>query len=86
MAHPLIDFDAEKTADVVLEVASMPADARSKPVIAIARGMGGGKTRVLETLRRILLQRDGVLPLAITFGTNSHLHSDWWLDDANRLG
>jgi hypothetical protein len=50
MAHALIDFDAEKTADAVLEVATMPADSRSKPMIVIARGMGGGKTRALETL------------------------------------
>ena len=86
MAHPLIGFEAEKTADAVLEVATMPADARAKPVIAIARGMGGGKTRVLETLRRILMQRDGALPLAITFNTNSPLDFDSWLKDAKGTG
>ena len=86
MMHPLIDLDAQATADAVLKIAAMPAAVRAKPVIAIARGMGGGKTRALETLRRLLLHRNGVLPLAITFNTNSPLFYDSWLEDARNSG
>ena len=86
MAHPMIDFDPKATADAVLKVAAMPADSRGKPVITIARGMGGGKTRVLETLRRLLLHRDGVLPLAITFNANTPLDWDYWLETAKKAG
>ena len=86
MAHPLIDFDAQATADAVLKIAAMPAATRAKPVITIARGMGGGKTRALETLRRLLLHRDGVLPLAITFNSNTPLARDYWLETAKKAG
>ena len=82
MAHPMIDFDAQATADAVLKVAAMPADSRAKPVITIARGMGGGKTRALETLRRLLLHRNGVLPLAITFNTNTPTPRPSWVPRA----
>ena len=44
MAHPLIGFDAQATADTVLDIAAELADSRDKPAIAIVRGMGGGKT------------------------------------------
>jgi len=81
----MIDFDPKATADAVLKVAAMPADSRGKPVIAIARGMGGGKTRALETLRRLLLRRNGVLPLAITFNANSPVTLDSWMKDAKHL-
>ena len=85
MAHPMIDFDPKATADAVLKVAAMPADSRGKPVITIARGMGGGKTRALESVRRLLLHRDGVLPLAITFNTNTPLLYDSWLENMRDL-
>ena len=64
----------------------MPAGERAKPVITIVRGMGGGKTRALETLRRLLLHRNGVLPLAITFNTKTPLDRDYWLKDAKKAG
>lgn len=86
MAHPLIDLDPQAILDSVLEIAAMPADSRAKPVIAIARGMGGGKTRALETLRRLLLRRNGMLPLAITFNTNTPLDRDYWLETAKKAG
>ena len=38
--------------------------------------MGGGKTRALETMRRLLLRRDGVLPIAVTFNGDSHVMLD----------
>ena len=41
--------------------------------------MGGGKTRALETMRRLLLRRDGVLPMAVTFNGNSPVMLDSWL-------
>ena len=41
--------------------------------------MGGGKTRALETMRRLLLRRDGVLPIAVTFNGDSHVMLDSWL-------
>jgi hypothetical protein len=73
MVNQLIGLDAQAIADAVFKVAALPAAVRGKPVITIARGMGGGKTRALETLRRSMLRRDGVLPLAITFNTNTQL-------------
>ena len=86
MASPLIGFDAQATTDAVLEVAALPEDSRGKPVIAIVRGMGGGKTRALESVRRLMLRRDGVLPLAITFNNNTHLDNDLWLEAAIKTG
>ena len=86
MASPLIGFDAQATTDAVLEVAALPACPRGKPVIAIVRGMGGGKTRALESVRRLMLRRDGVLPLAITFNNNTHLDNDFWFENAIKTG
>ena len=84
MANPMIGFDVQAAADQVLAVAAMPAGVRGKPAIVVARGMGGGKTRVLESVRRLLLHRDGVMPLALTFNGHTDAFIDCWLEDAMR--
>lgn len=73
LSAPLIDLPIEDIADMVLKTCDDWANDRAKALLAIVRGMGGGKTRALEELRRSLL-RENVLPLAITF--NSSMNFD----------
>ena len=61
MSIPLIDLDVKKLVDVVIKTSKMKSGPRKKPVCATVRGMGGGKTRAFEEMRRILLLREGVL-------------------------
>ena len=67
MTHPIIDFDVNKTCDFILESAKEPPSYRLKPLLAVVRGMGSGKTRCFEEIRRELLRRPGVLSLGVTF-------------------
>ena len=69
LANPLISLDPVKWADVVMQQAQLAPGTRAKPLLATVRGMGGGKTRALEEIRWELLQKPGVLPLAITFNS-----------------
>ena len=69
MRHPIIDFDVHETCDMILKSAKLPPAARTKPLLGVVRGMGSGKTRCLEELRRELLKRPGVLAIGITFNT-----------------
>ena len=80
MAHPLLDFDVDKACDVVLAAAASLRSGRFKPVVAIARGMGGGKTRSMEEIRRRLMLQPGVLPIAITFNNFSPAGEDSLLE------
>ena len=57
---------------MILKLSKEPADSRQKALIGTVRGMGGGKTRVFEEIRRVLLLKYGVLPIAITY---NHLWS-----------
>eukprot|EP01041_Mallomonas_annulata_P012482 gene12482-26273_t len=59
-------FDLIFEDDIPLQILCPPW----KPFHAVVKGMGGGKTRGLEEIRRELLLEEGVLPIAITF--NSH--------------
>lgn len=59
---PVIDFDVKKCTDQIVEACS------SKPLFGVVRGMGGGKTRILEEIRRNLLQMPDTFPVAIAFG------------------
>ena len=73
MGHPFLPSDApfsiEEEAQRVVDMSKERPHPR-KPVLAIVRGMGGGKTRLLEELRRQLLVQRKVLCLFITF--NGH--------------
>lgn len=64
MSIPLIDFDVKKQVDILIETSNLESDSRSKAVCAIVRGMGGGKTRAFEEMRRMLLLREGVFVLS----------------------
>jgi len=75
MRHGLIDFDAKSAADMVLQTTKIPPGARTKPVLAVVRGMGSGKIRCLEEIRRELLKRPGVLTIGITYGNNRKVKS-----------
>ena len=83
MSHPVIDFNVERTCDDILVSAKVPPSYRIKPVLAVVRGMGSGKTRCFEELRRELLRRPGVLSLGITFNAaqNIHGHELMWGND-----
>ena len=54
---------------MVLAGAKMPPRDRTKPLFGVVRGMGSGKTRCLEEIRRELLKRPRVLAIGITFDT-----------------
>eukprot|EP01041_Mallomonas_annulata_P012646 gene12646-26630_t len=77
MLIPLIDFDPTYYTKQILESSRVIPDNQKKPFYATVKGMGGGKTRGLEKIRRKLLLEVGVLPLAITFNYK------WTLDDAD---
>eukprot|EP01035_Chromulina_nebulosa_P035262 gene35262-47390_t len=67
MEHPLIDLDINFLTERTLEVAKMIPDYRFKPLLAIVRGVGGGKSRCIEELKLSLNKKEDVLALAITF-------------------
>ena len=80
MKHPILDFAVGATCDIILEAAKEPPASRTKQLLGVVRGMGSGKTRCLEEIRRELLQRRGVLPIAITFNNGKDIRSyelDW---------
>ena len=79
MGLPLIDFDVQKYSDDIIDGALVsPLSHRIKPIFGVMRGMGGGKTRALEEIRRKLLQNEDTLPLAITFNGFWHVTVDKW--------
>ena len=61
MSIPLIGLDVKELVDVVIETSKKKSGPRKKPVCATVRGMGGGKTRAFEEMRRMLLLQEGVL-------------------------
>ena len=67
LAITLIDFDSKKAVNECLEISREPGDGRTKAVYVTVRGSGGGKTRSLEEMQRVLLLEEGVLSIAITF-------------------
>jgi hypothetical protein len=79
MKIPLLELDPKGISQIILEDSELEPDARLKPLHATMRGMGGGKTRTLEEIRRCLFQQKSVFPIAITF--NSH-----WIPGYNGVG
>ena len=51
-AIPLLDLDVLKNAEILLEKSYISPSTREKPIFSIIRGIGTGKTRLLEELRR----------------------------------
>lgn len=67
MAHPLINYDVQAAKASVMEACELePAE---KPLIAVLRGIGGGKTRTTVELWTELNKDPKVLALAITFNS-----------------
>ena len=53
--------------DSLDEVLKQEPDSRFKNLIATVRGSGGGKTRMLEELRRATNRRDDAVAIGVTF-------------------
>eukprot|EP01041_Mallomonas_annulata_P001575 gene1575-3047_t len=83
MSIPLIDYSPVHYAEEILTTSRMKPRPRWKPFHAIVKVTGGGKTRALEEIRRELLLKDNVLPVAITF--NAYWSVTYMLDDSYPL-
>eukprot|EP00961_Rhodomonas_salina_P267624 3616210-Rhodomonas_salina.1 len=57
LALPLLSFKTENEVAKVINVTAQRASPRNKPVLAVVRGTGGGKTRALRELRFGLLRK-----------------------------
>ena len=64
MSIPLVDVDVEEQVDILIGLSKLAPSPTWKKVFSMVRGMGGGKTRELEEMRRILLLREGVFVLS----------------------
>jgi hypothetical protein len=79
MAIPLIGLDMEHNVALIRRAALIKPSSRKKPLVAVMRCMGGGKTRTLEEVRRVFLKDPNVLTLPITFNNESPIRdSDEW--------
>jgi hypothetical protein len=68
MVHKLIDINLDDVINILDSTSVMTPDSRKKPVIGLIKGVGSGKTRLLEELRRkVILQNNNTLVLAITY-------------------
>ena len=77
MNHPIIDFDVNGMCDDIIEAAKEEPCHRAKPLISIVKGVGSGKSRCLEEVRRELLKRPGVLPIAIAYNDIEDYELKW---------
>ena len=76
MRIPLISFNIDENISCILNIcaASSLVPDRAKPVIAITRGMGSGKTRAIEECRLALIKTTtDTLALAVTFNNKTSL-------------
>ena len=71
MMNPLLGTNITSMALQVRKYAAHKRGCRWKPVLLCVRGSGGGKTRLLEELRRNLYVDPAVIPIAITFSNNT---------------
>ncbi len=67
MTNPYLGSNITDTALLLKEYAMMNPSPRRKPLLVCVRGMGSGKTRLFEELRREMYLDPNVLPIAITF-------------------
>ena len=61
------NFNPDVVIDQLMEISKEIPVERTKPVCAIVKGMGGGKTRAFEEIRSRLMVREKVLVIGITF-------------------
>ena len=89
MENEMLSFEAERLVATVIDIAEILPGTRNKPVLGVVCGMGGGKTRLIEELRRALLMMHGrsrkasmglrpvlVLPFAFTFNSTMDLNRE----------
>ena len=67
MTNPYLGSNITDTVLLLKEYAMMDPDPRRKPLLVCVRGMGSGKTRLFEELRREMYLDPNVLPIAVTF-------------------
>ena len=76
LSFPLFDLDVDKVVNKIEDDVHEPPSCRSKFVMLVVRGHGGGKTRALEEIRRSLIEQmptKRILVLGITFNNNTDL-------------
>ena len=61
MSIQLIDLDVTSRVNIAIEASKEDSGHRAKKILGTVRGMGGGKTRAFEEMRRMLLLREGAL-------------------------
>ena len=72
MHHPYLEKEfLDAAIESLDEVLKQEPDNRSKDLIATVRGSGGGKTRMLEELRRATNDRDDAVAIGVTFNNNT---------------
>ena len=74
LSYPLIDLNLVEIVKNLELAIQKPPNCRSKPVMLTVRGQGGGKTRALEEVRRLMIKQMAIkriLVLGITFGNNT---------------
>ena len=89
MGNEVISFEAERLVATVMDIAEISPGSRFKPLLGVVCGMGGGKTRLIEELRRaLLMMRERcrkpslglrpvlVLPFAFTFNATMNLNRE----------
>ena len=75
MGHPYLERHYLDTAIDSLEcVLRQPPSTRFKNLIATARGSGGGKTRMLEEMRRKTNDRDDAVAIGVSFSNYDKRH------------
>ena len=86
LAIPLVSFNPDVVVDQLMKISEMTPAERTKPVGAIVKGMGGGKTRAFEEIRRRLMVREKVLVIGITFNIewSYNLEFDNWIEVASK--
>jgi hypothetical protein len=75
--NKLLSFNVKDQCDRLLDSCDVTPGPRSKPLHYTFKGVGTGKTRVFEEIRRYLMTQDGVLVIAITFNSFWSAHPSY---------
>lgn len=70
MAHRYIGGTLPKCVALVDDALSREPGPRMKPLVATVKGVGGGKTRLLEEIRGVFNGRNDSIALSVTFNNN----------------
>jgi hypothetical protein len=76
MNHPVIGISIEEELKVIWRTIDLGADNRAKALYMTVRGMGGGKTRILEEMRHHLFLDPSVIPLAVAANCDTTYDGD----------